>query len=171
MSDLIKWGLLAGGVYLLWNTLSSATTAAASTATPGTTPVTPTGTPVTTVIKPTPVTPVSPSVPPAIAASCALAQQVLAAAGGINAKLNADTWNYYWSQASGVPQTADLFPVGNRDALLSFDQYLVARTAAGIGVSGDCSFPTRDQPGPAGLASYIAMGRNYMRRGTPMRAR
>jgi hypothetical protein len=97
----------------------------------------------------------------------ALATKVYVAAGS-PATLTADQWNYFWSKVSGVPQTADLFPVGNRTAPMNFGQYLAARTAKNLGVSG--------------LGQFLRVGRNtlrtggrqpmrtgYVRAGTPMR--
>lgn len=85
----------------------------------------------------------------------ALATKVLALAGGNSKMLTADQWNYYWTQASGVHQTANLFPTGNRAALMSFGDYLAARQTASLGVSG--------------LGQLRNRGRNYVRRGTGMR--
>ena len=74
-----------------------------------------------------------------------LEQNVLNAAISANAgspsmQLNADQWNYYWSQVSGITQTADLFPAGNRGALMTFDEYVAARQAQNLPLSGISAF-------------------------------
>ena len=49
----------------------------------------------------------------------------------------ADTWNAYYSQWSGVQQTADLFDPADRGALISLTEYLSRRTNAGLsGIRG-----------------------------------
>jgi hypothetical protein len=169
MNDLIKYGLLALGGWLLYSKYASAVAPmVAAPATGGGTP--PAGTPTVTtppVVTPPVVAPVTPAVGIDAAAYCATAKKVLAAAG--SGPMNADNWNAYWSQASGVQQTTDLFPPGNRDAQLTFDQYLVNRQTAGVGIPiPDCMLTTREQPGPAALAGFGAY-RNYVR--TPMRMR
>lgn len=75
----------------------------------------------------------------------------LTQASGSNSQ-NADQWNYYYTQLSGVPQTTDLFPVGNRSALMSVQQYLQARQAAGleIGLGGKMA--------NSGMQSLMGMG-------------
>ncbi len=52
--------------------------------------------------------------------------------GGGSAPHTADEWNFWWGKESGVPQTTDLFPPGNRGAGLTFDDYMAARSAAGL---------------------------------------
>jgi hypothetical protein len=48
--------------------------------------------------------------------------------------IGADDWNYFWSQVTGVPQTAALFSdPNNRSAPMSWDEYLAARAAKGLG--------------------------------------
>lgn len=64
--------------------------------------------------------------------SLTTAQKVLAMTGP-SAMLSADQWNWYWSQASGVPQTADLFSPDNRGELISLKDYVARRTVAGLG--------------------------------------
>jgi hypothetical protein len=59
------------------------------------------------------------------------AEKVLAMTGP-SATLSADQWNWYWSQASGVQQTADLFKPDNRGELISLKEYMVRRTVAGL---------------------------------------
>jgi len=84
-----------------------------------TVPSAPAGTPVN--IAPTPGT-----------ISSSMRDQLLKATGGVNS-LNADQWNYYWTQIVGVLQTADLFTPGNRGELINVDTYLQRRSAAGLG--------------------------------------
>lgn len=60
----------------------------------------------------------------------------LISAGG-EAPKNADQWNYYYSAVSGVNQTTDLFPADNRGYLMSVDEYLSRRAAAGLSGMGD----------------------------------
>jgi hypothetical protein len=175
MNDLIKYGLLAVGGWLLYSKFASAAPVVAAPAT-GVTP--PVGTPpVTTPPAKPPVVTTPPLTPPApgidASAYCAIAKKVLLAAGP--GPMNADNWNYYWTQASGQTQIVDLFPPGNRDAQLTFDQYLVNRQTAGVGIPiPDCTLTTREQPGPqalAGFGAYTRIGRGYVRSGTPMRMR
>ena len=178
MGEVIKWVLILGGGYLAYEYFIApmlATTLA--TPTTGVTPAatTVTGTPVsstnTTAITPVTVTPPTVTPPPSghdsSGSLSALATKVYVAAGS-PATLTADQWNYYWSQVSGVHQTADLFPTGNRTAQMNFGQYLAARAAQNLGVSG--------------LGQFLRVGRNtlrtggrrpmptgYVRAGTPMR--
>lgn len=59
-------------------------------------------------------------------------------AAGINpesAQLTADTWNFYYTQASGREQTTDLFTPGNRGELMSMATYLRRRVSAGVEVA------------------------------------
>jgi len=170
MNDLIKYGLLAFGGWLLYSRFVSTPAVAVA---GGGTPASP-GTPATPPVK-TPSVVTTPTIPaaPSIDATayCATAKKVSAAAGP-SAAMNADNWNFLWTQASGQTQMVDLFPPGNRDAQLTFDQYLVNRQTAGVGVPiPDCTFSTHEQPGPAGMGAYQQIARNYMRRGTPMRTR
>lgn len=51
-------------------------------------------------------------------------------------KLSADVWGYYWSKVTGVQQTADLFPVGNRDFAMSIDDYINVRQQHGLSGCG-----------------------------------
>lgn len=83
---------------------------------------------------PSPVPVVPPSQTPVVnpPALSDIQAKVVAAAGGPGVTLNADGWNYYWGLVTGVPQTADLFPAGNRDALMTFAAYLAARASQGL---------------------------------------
>lgn len=169
MGSVVKWVLILGGGYLAYEYFIAPMLAA-----PAATPATPT-TPVTTTTatvpvsstNPTPIAPVTVTPPsttsPAHSSSgalSALATKVLIAAG-TPTTLTADQWNYYWSQVSGVHQTANLFPSGNRDAPLTFTQYLAARSAQNLGVSGLGQLMRFGRRPP--------VGRNYVRSGTPMR--
>lgn len=46
--------------------------------------------------------------------------------------LDADEWNFYWGQVTGVTQTANLYPPTDRTALMSAQDYINARTDAGL---------------------------------------
>lgn len=52
-------------------------------------------------------------------------------------QLSADTWNWHFSNFSGVPQTADLFDPGNRGGEMSLTEYINRRVNAGLsGLTG-----------------------------------
>ena len=57
-------------------------------------------------------------------------------AGGLGIKLNADQWNWYRQQETGAETTVDLFPAGNRAALMDAAEYISRRTGAGLGWLG-----------------------------------
>lgn len=79
-------------------------------------------------------------------------------------QFSADTWNAYYTQWSGVQQTADLFPPEDRGALLSLTQYLANRTAAGLSGYGMRGFMrTGARPVP------VSRGRINYRRIVPVR--
>lgn len=71
----------------------------------------------------------------------------------------ADQWNYYFSDFSGIPQTADLFDPANRQSPMSVTDYMGRRTAAGLsGLRGLTGFSApvpfvRNRPG-----NYILRG-------------
>jgi hypothetical protein len=69
---------------------------------------------------------------PTIAYTGNLSQRLSALLGAGRKQLNADAWNAYTAVVTGVPQTADLFDPGNRDALMSMSEYFDRRTAAGL---------------------------------------
>ena len=172
MGEVIKWVLILGGGYLAYEYFIAPmlATTPATPATPAA-PVTPAShatpaAPATPATHAAPATP-APSGHDSSGALSALAMKVYAAAGS-PATLTADQWNYFWSQVSGVHQTANLFPTGNRTAQMNFGQYLAARAAQNLGVSG--------------LGQFLRVGRNtlrtggcqpmrtgYVRAGTPMR--
>lgn len=51
-------------------------------------------------------------------------------------KFNADQWNWYRQQETGTETTADLFPKGNRVALMDAAEYISRRQGAGLGWLG-----------------------------------
>jgi len=51
--------------------------------------------------------------------------------GGV--RFNADQWNWFRQQDTGQETTTDLFPEGNRGALMTASEYLERRIAAGLG--------------------------------------
>lgn len=73
----------------------------------------------------------APTVAAAASSTDASIRGRLLAAGG-SQPLTADQWNYYYSQITGIAQTVDLFPPGNRGLLMTVDDYLARRVAAGI---------------------------------------
>ena len=107
MNDLLLFGGIALAVYVLWPYLAGVSTPVAqtvSTTSSGATTPAPTGITI---------------------------QQLQAAAGG-DVMLNADQWNFYYSQLSGVHQTTDLFTPGNRGELISAATYMARRAAKGL---------------------------------------
>ena len=69
--------------------------------------------------------------PPASATDYPFAARMQQLNGGSNVA-TADVWNAYYSQLSGVQQTADLFEPGNRDGLISLGTYFARRNSAGL---------------------------------------
>jgi len=152
MNSLAKAGLVIAGLAFLFKDQIFAALEGTSTPAPGTAPA---GTAPPAAGSGTPPATTPPAAPPAAtpapgsaagaagsaqsslhnlslsAPTLAIATKVSAAAGA-TATLSADEWNWYWSQASGVPQTADLFPPENRGALMSLKEYLGRRGAAGL---------------------------------------
>lgn len=90
-------------------------------------PYSPAPTPVAYYPAPTPSAPAPPNTP----ANFTVAERVLTATGA-GTRLNADQWNYYWTQASGVTQTTDLFPPENRAATMTLLEYISRRGTAGL---------------------------------------
>lgn len=107
-----------------------------------------------TVTSPATVAPVTQ--PTAVISFSALQKTAQAAASaGESSTLTADQWNYYYSKVTGVTQSTDLFPVGNRGALLTIDQYAAARQQAGL--TGLSAIKKRDLAGAirsGGLSKY-----------------
>jgi hypothetical protein len=80
--------------------------------------------------------------------------RLLAAANHVSPQ-TADGWNYYYTQVTGVPQTTDLFTPDNREELISQDEYLSRRTAAGLEAD---AWPSNWGPDTtSGLAGLVAM--------------
>jgi len=77
---------------------------------------------------------VAPIPPPPSAAATTLQSIVFAVQliSGQRRLASADEWNFYYSQASGIPQTADLFTAGNRGEEITLFEYLARRGAAGL---------------------------------------
>jgi hypothetical protein len=133
VGEVVKWGAIGVGVYFLYRAFASSSGSggfslaslaqAVTNAFGGGGSPAATTTPVVTTTPPVTVTPV--------ANESQTASALITAAGGVNS-LDADQWNYYWSQISGVPQTADLFPPANRGALMDVNAYITARSAAGL---------------------------------------
>ena len=67
--------------------------------------------------------------------------------------MNADEWNFYWSEYFQQPQTTDLFTPGDRGGKIGFREYYTRRTAAGLPL------------GLAGLAASMSYGADAWRRG------
>jgi hypothetical protein len=69
-------------------------------------------------------------------------QVIIAAANGdsgsiqvvrmTNVRFNSDQWNYYRTLGGGDVPVVDLFPPGNREYLMSIDEYLAARAREGL---------------------------------------
>lgn len=53
-------------------------------------------------------------------------------ADSMGLKFNSDQWNWYRWAGSGVQTTTDLFPAGDRGALMTASEYLARRAAAGL---------------------------------------
>ena len=135
MGTVLKWGLIGAAAYFVYQAwASSQASSAAAAPAPGTAPAPVTTSTLATVAggtaPPAPTTPVVAGTGSNPAATTT-AQALVNAAGG-ETQLTADEWNYYWTQLSGVNQTADLFPAGNRAALMSVNDYIAARSAAGL---------------------------------------
>lgn len=56
---------------------------------------------------------------------------VISQGGNPNA-LDADQWNYYYSNATGIPQTTDLFGSAPRTTVIDEATYYARRAAAGL---------------------------------------
>jgi hypothetical protein len=164
--ELIKWGAIAVGGWYLYQKFFATPAAASATPSTGLTLAdlqaaiasmtgsgggsTPAGSS----------TPAAGSTTPPAPGSTAAA--LTTAAGGATS-LTADQWNYYWSQISGQTQTVDLFPAGDRGALMSVTAYLAARTAAGLSAAlpGLAGLGARALPIPL-LFGYDGKGRPVM---------
>lgn len=159
-NSLIKYGLIAAGAYVAYEMFMKpgVTAAAISSTAPSTgsvPPVVTTPAAVSSVVvppvtqPPAPATPqVNAKLPPqfqtSLAASLAAAHsnefqnqpnllQMLVWANGGNTNASADQWNYWYTQLSGVQQTADLFvDPNNRSAPMNVNDYVSARGAKGL---------------------------------------
>jgi len=67
-------------------------------------------------------------------------QAAVAQAKGLGVKLNSDQWNFYRQQETGEVTTTDLFPEGNRAALMDAAEYISRRQGAGLGFVGRSRF-------------------------------
>ena len=72
------------------------------------------------------------TVSPAITSDIVQAAARSAIGPAFSGMLTADSWNYYYSQVSGVHQTANLFLSGNRGQLIDVNTYFARRRAAGL---------------------------------------
>jgi hypothetical protein len=137
--DIIKYGLLAVGGYLLWNWWTSqpaTTTPAVSTS------VSPTATPVQAVsstVPPVPLVPVQAATPASAPVTSGSLSAALISAAGSSSQLNADGWSYYLTQLSGVALTpqqfSNAFPsltATNRGPTMTAQQFVQALAAAGL---------------------------------------
>jgi hypothetical protein len=115
--------------YDYWNGTAWVSTAGTSIAPTNPAPTTST-TSTTTTSGSTP-TSVATCTAPMAPASSTGATALISAANG-QTQLTADDWNYYWSQITGITQTTDLFPCNNRATLMSAQDYVNARAAAGL---------------------------------------
>jgi hypothetical protein len=135
MGDILKYGLLAGAGYLIYQnffaTPAAATTAPAPAAGGGTPPAPP--------APPAPPPPVPPGytyVPPTLAAALAGANS------SGSASLNADQWAYYWNNGLKKPAidpgvfTALFFPSGRPADPSQAPQMTAAQFVAALGSKG-----------------------------------
>jgi hypothetical protein len=150
--EVLKWGAIAVGAYLLWQYFTSSSASAAPAAAPasGGTPATPitlqsliaaieaAG---TTAAATPPATGTVVAVPTTfapVANETALASALIDTAGGVNS-LNVDQWNYYAYQLGSTvltpTQSAAVATAAGGDNPMSVDAYIAARTAAGVPLS------------------------------------
>lgn len=170
MGDILKYGLLAVGGYLLYNAyVSSSTTAAAAPAAAGSGPA--------------PAPPAPTPAPAPAASSTAAANDVAAlktwAAGqsGYTGTLTSDQWHYAWINVlkkTPVPDAIffQLFPGGTPP--MTADAFVAALQSQGL--SGLGRGMPRNISAPAAMAVAVARAkqlraagvRNYQLAGTPM---
>jgi hypothetical protein len=132
-SNVFTWVLLGGAAYLAYNYFSTPVVAAAAPA-GGSAPPTPA----------TPVTPTAPVTPPVAYVPPSLTQQLQTLAGPGVSTLDADQWNYYYSQPSptglGQPAVANFnsifFPTGRPADNTQNPQMTAAQFVAAIGNPG-----------------------------------
>lgn len=132
MGKIAVVGALGVGGYLLYRSMSSTTAAAAAGTSTTSTPFSLAD--LVNALKSSGAAAAPPATAAAPNPSGPTAKALVSAAGGVTS-LNSDQWNYYWAKISGTTQTAELFPAGNRDALMTVGDYLAARQAAGLAVT------------------------------------
>ncbi len=70
--------------------------------------------------------------------------------------MNADEWNWYWSEYFKQQQTTDLFTPGDRGEKIGFREYYTRRQAAGLPLG---------LAGLRGLSASMSYGSDAWRRG------
>lgn len=122
MKDILKYGAIAAGAYLLYQQLFGKPAAAATT-TPATTTTTPaTTTTTTTTPAPNPTT-----------------RQLLMAATNNAATKNFHEWNWFYNSVRGIqPKAPEEYGMGDGLRLISVDEYLAALSTGGLsGLGGN----------------------------------
>lgn len=185
---ILKWGLIAGGAYLLYRSYSSSA-AAAPAPSSSTAPfsfqdlvnavkgsIAP-----TTGAPPTAAAPAAAVLVPGSAAAAGVPDSIatqksklLTAAGGVT-NLTASQWNYYWGQVYNAPQTQTF--LGDDGSPMTVDAYMALRQAKGFSGLGAVQVPvpfvmgkTADgRPFAFGIAPRRPGPKNYVRAGSPMR--
>jgi hypothetical protein len=179
--DIIKYGLLAVGGYLLYNWWVSqpATTATAPVTTiplPPSVPVTPAGgggaAPPPPVVNPPPPSGGSGGAPPPAGGvgAASLAQALNAAAGNsASSTLNADQWSYYYTNTGHTPIDSSVFsqlffPNGrpsdpSQNPQMTAAQFVAAIATKGLNGFGASLVPMGPQMVPPGFNPPIIVGR------------
>jgi len=164
MGEILKWGLILGGAYYLYQAWVNSQAATAAAAAPAGTTTTPPATTTTSTTAPTfslqnLITAIqdslnssggasssgttapagAPPAPPApVANEGQTASALIDAAGGLNS-FNVDQWNYYWGQLGGTvltpAQSAAVATAAGGDNPMDVDAYLSARGAAGLPIT------------------------------------
>jgi hypothetical protein len=198
MGSVVKWALLLGGAYWIYEAWQGSQGAYPGLLTPGTPAILPPANTTTTVT-------VTPPAPPVVSAPTlsAIRSQLQALADGDLAAnptqggLDADQWVYYYQQIRGVTVPGSTvaailqnlgLPVSGsaRQTIISLDQFISAASSAGLAGYGGRGFGavpiitlrnrgrvfTLPLPLPAiaavGRARAQRRGANYVRRATPM---
>lgn len=161
MGEILKWGLIIGGAYYLYQAYVNSQAAAVAAA-PAAGSTTASATTTSSTTAPTfslqnlitaiqdslnsgaapsgTAAPVgAPSAPPApVANEGQTASALIDAAGGANS-FNVDQWNYYWGQLGGTvltpTQSAAVATAAGGDNPMDVDAYLSARAAAGLPIT------------------------------------
>ncbi len=143
MDKMVKWVLIAGGVYLLYRYWQSTQVQQIQ---EGVLPAA-TGATLPAVVPATIVPSMDTTTLPVTVASHITGQELGTYARTYEGEawdglLNSDQWSYYLGSKNGAPvaATADLFPAGNRDYRMNADEYVQRRLDAG-GFSGLGSLP------------------------------